>query len=314
MPIVPLSPPQAVPGSGGFDYVTVDSVRRRVYAAHVAARSLLIVDADTGKILSQVKVGPLHGVAVDARTGHVFTGNGDAHTVSEIDPATKSVVRTIDVGVPVDAIAYDGATKHIYADEDDGNHVVVIDMQSFKVLGKVTLPGHKLEYLSVDPQSRAVYQNIGDRSAFAVIDPESMKVTTLVPTPGLTNLHPLQYDATLHSVVTVGANGVMGSYHPAGKPQFTLRVPKGIDQCDLDRSLHMIACAGLSGLSVFDLGAKAGPRLIGTLAVGKHVHTVGVDAKTHHIWAVWGSKLHGDFIERFSASPLPARRTLDSPS
>jgi len=45
--------------------------------------------------------------------------------------------------------------------------------------------------------------------------------------------------------------------------------------------------------------AISGPRLIGTLAVGKHVHNIGVDAKTHHIWAVWGSKLHGDFIEPF---------------
>ncbi len=35
MPIVPISPPQAVASAGGFDYVAVDAARRRMYAAQL---------------------------------------------------------------------------------------------------------------------------------------------------------------------------------------------------------------------------------------------------------------------------------------
>ena len=60
-----VAPPQPVPIYSGFDYLTVDAQRRRVYAAHTESNALLIVDADSGNVLGQVKVGNLHGVAVD---------------------------------------------------------------------------------------------------------------------------------------------------------------------------------------------------------------------------------------------------------
>ena len=109
MPIVPIAQAQPVIPGGGFDYVTVDAPRRRVYAAHGGGGGLLIADADTGTVLGIVPVGPMHGVAVDPATGHVFTGNGTNRTVSEVDPVTKAILRTVAVDGPVDAIAYDPA-------------------------------------------------------------------------------------------------------------------------------------------------------------------------------------------------------------
>src|SRR5580698_7286559 len=59
MPIVVAAPPQRVPVFSGFDYVTVDEARHRVYAAHSASKRLLIVDAATGRVAAQVDVGPI---------------------------------------------------------------------------------------------------------------------------------------------------------------------------------------------------------------------------------------------------------------
>ncbi|MBV8081354.1 MAG: hypothetical protein JOY86_00060, partial [Candidatus Eremiobacteraeota bacterium] len=105
MLIAPVSPPAAVPIYSGFDYVTVDAQRRRVYAAHTGSRSLLIVNADSGAVIGQVRVGPMHGVAVDPATGHVFTGDGEANSVSEVDPVAMKVLNSADVGGTIDAIA-----------------------------------------------------------------------------------------------------------------------------------------------------------------------------------------------------------------
>src|SRR5271165_1072386 len=102
MPLVPIPPPHSVPIFSGFDYVTVAAQRRRIYAAHTGSEALLIVDADSGNVLGQVRVAPLHGVAVDPATGHVFTGDGTDNTVSEIDPVAQKVLRSADVAGPVD--------------------------------------------------------------------------------------------------------------------------------------------------------------------------------------------------------------------
>jgi hypothetical protein len=84
-----------------------------------------------------------------------------------------------------------------------------------------------------------------------------------------------------------------------------LSVPAGIDQCDLDRGTHALACGGNGAITLVQLVAGAAPRLLGTLTVAPGLHTLASDAKTHDIWAVWsrpdGS---GDFVQRFRWEPV----------
>ncbi len=302
MPLLPIAPPTPVPLTGGFDYVTVDATHRRVYAAHTGAASLLIVDADSGAIVRQIKVGPMHGVAYSADGTKVYTGNGDDKTVSEIDPSTFAVLRTVSVPGPVDAIAFDESNGHIYADEDDGTQIFVIDAKTMKQIGTVALPGHKPEYLAVDPATHAVYQNIADKSEVAIVDPEKLAVSGTIQTPELTGNHPLQYDAGIKELVVGGANGVLSVYDASGKKKFETKMPTHVDQCDLDHGTHMLICAGGTGLSLFSLSADAAPKLVGTYSGKYRVHTVAFDGKTHDAWAVMVDEAGNNraFIQRFS--------------
>lgn len=300
MPIVPLAPPQPVPIYSGFDYVTVDAAHRRVYAAHGGSRALLVVDADTGTIVGQVRVGSVHGVAFDPTSGVVYTGNGDDKTVAEVDPKTLKVTRSVDLPGIIDAIAYDASNGRIYADEDDGTHVYVVDAKTMKQIGTVTLPGEKPEYLAIDPRTHDVYQNIARSSEFVTIDAGAMTIKSVTKTPEIVNNHPLQYDAALRQIVIAG-NGVMSVYDPNGSKKFQTDVPKGIDQCDLDQASHVLACASSGTITVFKLSAGAAPVKVADILVAPGVHTLAIDAKTQNIWAVWSSpKGEGDFIQRFS--------------
>jgi DNA-binding beta-propeller fold protein YncE len=302
MPVIPMAPPTPVPLTGGFDYVTVDAAHRRVYAAHTGASTLLIVDADSGTVLSQIKVGPMHGVAYNSAGTRVYTGNGDDKTVSESDPATFKVLRSVTVDGPVDAIAYDESNGRIYADEDDGTRIFVIDAKTMKQIGIVALPGHKPEYLAVDSATHAVYQNIADKSEVAVIDPGKLAVASIVPTPELSSNHPLQYDAEFKQIIVGGANGVLSVYDPSGKKLYQAVLPAHVDQCDLDPTTHRLACAGGTGITVFQLSAGAPPKAIGSYNGPDRVHTLAFDSKTHDVWAVMvadGPAKNG-FIQRFS--------------
>ena len=304
--LVPATPPQPVPVFGGFDYVTIDAQRRRVYAAHGGSKALLVVDADSGKVIGQVRVGPMAGSAVEPVTGHVFTGNGDGNSLSEVDPVALKVLRSVDVGGPVDAIAYDPSNGHIYADEDDGTHLFVIDAKTFKLIKSIVIPGHKPEFLAIDPETHEVYQNIDDLSEIAVIDPQTLTVKRTIATPEIKANHPLQYDPEFHQIVvggTSGTNGIMSAYTRAGKKLGSITVPR-FDQCDLDRSLHILACAGGGGITRVQLKPDAAPEIIDSLTVNPGVHTTAIDPATHAVFTVWSNRDgSGDFVQKFTPAP-----------
>lgn len=300
MLILPYVPPQAVSTTArhGFDYVTVDAKRRRVYAAHGGNASLLIVNADTGKVLGQVKVGPMAGVAVNDATGHVYTGDGDGKAFSEVDPVTKKEIHRVSVDGPVDAIAYDPKFHRIYGDEDDGTRIFVIDAITFKQLGTVPLPGHKPEYIVIDPKSHLIFQNIATDSEIAVIDPVTLQVVRTIKTPEIKNNHPLQLMAS-NGVLYVGGAGKLSAYTEAGKLLGTANLPPRVDQCSLDRQRSVLACAAASSVVLYRVNASGAPVQIAIRKVGARMHNVGVDEKTGRVWAVWGSP-SGDFVQGFT--------------
>jgi WD40 repeat protein len=299
--LTPAAPPLPVPVYSGFDYVTVDAVRRRVYAAHGGSNRLLVVDADTGKIVGQVRVGPVRGVAFDPVGGHVFTGGGD-NVVSEVDPVTLKVVNHLDVGGSVDAIAYDPFNGRIYADEDDGARIFVVDAKTFKLVKTIAIPGHKPEYLALNPKTHELYQNIDSDSEIAVIDPNTMAVSRTIATPEIKHNHPLQYDAQYDQIVIAGG-GVMSVYAPSGKK--VGEMPTGrFDQCDLDPTQHVLACAGDGGVTRFQLQRGGMPKELDKTPVDAGVHTVAIDSKTHAVFAVWGDREgKGDFVQKFTPAP-----------
>jgi DNA-binding beta-propeller fold protein YncE len=304
MPIVPVIVAQPVSPGGGFDYVTVDSQRGRVYAAHGGGDGLLVADADTGNVLGIIKVGDMAGVAVDQATGHVFTGNGDSKSVSEVDPSTMTILRTVPVDGPVDAIAYDPDLGRIYADEDNGTRIFVIDAKTFKHIATVALPGHKPEYIQVDPQTHDVYQNIASDSEIAVINSKSLKVSRLIKTPEITNNHPLQYDAAHHALLVAGENNVLSVYDRSGKLLHKVAYPGKVDQCSWEPSRGWLACAGGGAIVLYSFDGTSEPKLLDNHPVNPGIHTLAIDPKTGTIWGVWGSRTNSDaFIQGFTYKP-----------
>jgi DNA-binding beta-propeller fold protein YncE len=301
MPIVPFVPPQTVETAAnhGFDYVTVDAVRRRVYAAHGGNSSLLIVDADTGKVLGQVKVGPMAGVAIDPDNGHVYTGDGDDKAVSEVDPVSMKEVNRVSVAGPVDAITYDSSNHRIYADEDDGTHLFVIDARTFKQIASVVLPGHKPEFLTIDPSTHEVYQNIASDNEIVVIDPKTLTIGRTIPTPDVTNNHPLQFDDANRQLLVGGENNVLSVYTTYGKRVSTTALPGRVDQCNLDQQRQVLACASNGSIALYSVQKNAAPKLLAQQPVGPRMHTLAIDPKTGRIWAVWGTP-GGDFVQGFT--------------
>jgi|SRR5579872_229385 len=302
MHLMPVTPPAQVQVFSGFDYVATDAERRRVYAAHTGSRALLIVNGDTGAMIGQVRVGPLHGVAVDPASGNVFTGDGEQRTVSEVDPVALKVIASADVDGKVDAIAYDPSLHRVYADEDDGTRIFVVDTQSMKQVATIQLPGHKPEYLAIDPATHILYQNIDDLAEMAVIDPQQLKVARTIATPDIQHDHPLLFDPGYGILIVGGKNSLAASYDRNGKLLATAPIPAGIDQCALNAATHQVACAGSGKLSVMQLSASGQFTPVADFDVAAGVHTLAFDEKTGHLWIVW-SETKGDYYQELALSP-----------
>lgn len=298
MALMPVLPPHQIQIRSHFDYLSIDAERRRVYAAHTGSHALVVVNADTGAVLGQVETGGVQGNAVDEATGNVYTGDGETGSVSEVDPVKMTVLNSVDIGRPIDAIAYDPKTARIFADEDGGTQVFVVDARSFKLLGSVPIPGHDLEFLAVDPARPVLYQNIPDHDEFVEIDTQTLKVTKVVQTPELTKDHPLQFDAAYREVIVGGKNGVLSTYTADGVKVGQASMPAGVDQCTLEQTAHVLACAGDGKLWTMQIERDAAPRLLDTIDTGHDVHTVTIDPKTHWLWTVWAGP-HGDFVQAY---------------
>ena len=301
MPFLPVAPPQPVAVYSGFDYMTADAQRHRVYAAHSGNRSLLVVNADDGRVVGQVRAGVLHGVAVNPENGHVYTGSGEPADVSEVDPVALKVVASVKVAGPVDAIAYDPSLHRIYAAEDDGTRMFIIDALTMKQTGTVALPPGGPESFAIEPATRRVYLNIKELGAFVIIDPQSLEVVQTVKTPELKSNHPLQIDPLLQHLYIAGENGVLSTYDLAGRLLSRIPFAAGVDQCDLDGERHLLVCAGNGGVTVFHDAGADGVSVVGTRRIAPGVHTVAVDAQNGTFWVVWARRqeMGGAFVQGF---------------
>ena len=296
------NPPQTVPIVSRFDYVAVDAKRARVYAAHTGSETLLVVDGVTGKVVGQVDVGPMHGVAVDPNDGTVYTGDGTNQTVSKVDPVALKVVATASVAGNVDGIAYDAKLHRVYADEDGASHVFVVDTKVMKQVGTVKLPGNDPESIVIDPSTHVVYQNLNDINAVAMIDPKSLAVIKTIKTAQIFHNHPLIFDEPLNELVVGGKNGVMSAYTADGKHIGDGAVQPNIDQCSVGERGDLEVCAGKGVIALIALRKNTAPHVIARLDTARDVHTVGIDEGRGNVWIVYAAS-NGDFVQALKIRP-----------
>jgi hypothetical protein len=241
--------------------------------------------------------------AVDPNSGVVFTGNGTDQTLSKVDPSSLKVVTSVAVPGNIDDIVYDPARGRIYADQDGGGSVYVIDSQTMKLLGTIAMPADDLESPAVDPATGMLYQNLANGGGFAVVDPVAMRVVNVVKTPQLTDNHPLVFSPAADQVIAGGENGVLSAYTPDGTHVGDVQVQPHIDQCNTGSRGNLVVCAGRGIVTVVAVTKGSTPRVVGRLDTAHSgVHTVGIDETTNDIWIVYADP-QGDWVQRLRWSP-----------
>ena len=157
------------PGTGGLDYVTADSVGRRLYVPR--GPQVLVFDLDTLKQLGAVTA-TARGAAVDPVSHHGFCSS---NPVVMWDTQTLATLKSIPVQGRPDGILFEPLTERVYVFSHSAPNVTVIDGKDGSIVGTIDLVGTP-EQAQSDGVGH-LYVDLEGEDNVAVVDVKTMQVT-----------------------------------------------------------------------------------------------------------------------------------------
>jgi YVTN family beta-propeller protein len=274
----------AVPGPGGWDYVTVDEAGRRVYIAH--ATQVDVLDADTSELVGTIPNTPgVHGVAIASEFGRGFISAGKSDSVIIFDLKTLKPLGDVKVGKKPDAIIYDPATKHVFAMNGDSDNTTVINAADGKVAGTIDLGGGP-EFAAADGKG-SVYINLEEKAETVHIDSNTLKVLHHWPlAPGGTATA-LAFDPQTRRLFAGCRGGQLMVVLDAdsGKVITTAPIGERVDAAAFDPATKLVfQSTGGGTIAVFHQDSADNYTLLENLTTNPGSKTMGLDPKTHHLF------------------------------
>jgi len=166
-------------GEGGWDYLAVDSVARRLYVSHGTRVEVVDLTRDTAMGFIPNTPG-VHGIAIANELGRGFTSNGRDSTVTIFDLRTLATLGTVNVGARnPDAILYDPFSRRVFTMNAGSGTATAIDAATGAVAGTVALNGRP-EFGVADGRGM-IYVNLEDSSAIVAFDARTLQVEARWP-------------------------------------------------------------------------------------------------------------------------------------
>jgi YVTN family beta-propeller protein len=129
-----------VPGTGGWDYVSVDEASRRVYVSH--ATQVEVLDADSNQIVGKIPdTAGVHGIAIAPEAGRGYISAGKADSAVIFDLKTQKTLGQVKTGKKPDAIIYDPASKRVFAMNGGSDSTTAINAADGSVAATIDLGG-----------------------------------------------------------------------------------------------------------------------------------------------------------------------------
>ncbi len=129
-----------LPGTEGWDYLTMDSAARILYISrenHIDA-----VNVDTGALVGKVTgLDGTNGLLPVPELGRGFATNEDKSEVAIVDLKTLQKIGTVKTGKAPDSFAYEPVTKRVFIMNSAGASATAINAAEGTVAGTVQLDG-----------------------------------------------------------------------------------------------------------------------------------------------------------------------------
>ncbi|MDF2431189.1 MAG: hypothetical protein JWP44_820 [Mucilaginibacter sp.] len=275
----------ALPGDGGYDYLSIDKANHRLYVSH--GTSVNVIDIKTEKpvgVIADVK--GVHGIAIDNKANKGFISDGKTNAVVVFDLKTLKTISTIPVDAKgPDAIIYDPYSDRIFTFNGDSNNSSVVDPNTLKQVGTIALGGAP-EFAVSDGKGK-IFNNLEDKNSLDVIDSKTLKVLktySLAPCGGPTGIALDEANHRLFSACREN-KGMSVVDAVSGKVITTLPIGAGVDAVAYDPQTKLIFCSCGDGTTTIIKQQSADDyKVIQTLKTANRAKTLALDMQTHKIY------------------------------
>jgi DNA-binding beta-propeller fold protein YncE len=200
---------------GGFDHAAVHAASGHVYVAHTANDAVDVFDPVGRRYLFSVSGLPaVAGALVSDEAGLVFSSNRGANTIGVFAPGPDPAIRTFDVGVRPNGLAYDHRRQLVLAANVGdpalpGSHTLsMIDLAKNGRRTEIAVSG-RTRWAVYAPEEDLFFVNIMEPSEIVVVDPrqpDGIARTIAVPHAGA---HGLDADGATHRLFCACDAGVL---------------------------------------------------------------------------------------------------------
>jgi len=271
-------------GGGGFwDYLSMDSSARRLYASH--GTLVEVIDVDAGKKVGEIPdTAGVHGIAIAPELNKGFTSNGRSNNVTVFDLKTLQKTGEVATGTNPDAICYEPKTQRVFTFNGRSNDSTAIDAKTGTVVATFMV-GQKPEFCAVDGAGK-VYANIENTSEIVEIDARTPAVTRRAKLEPCDAPSGLAIDTKNHRLFSVCENRIMAVTDAETlKVIATPAIGAGPDAAAFDPATGMaFSSNGQDGtLTIVGLvNGKYAP--VETVTTERTARTMALDEKTHRIY------------------------------
>jgi YVTN family beta-propeller protein len=274
-------------GAGGWDYLTVESARQRLFISR--ATRVDVIDLKSGKIVGSIPdtLG-VHGVALAGSLNRGFTSNGRANSVTAFDLDTLKSIQEIKVpGRNPDAILFEPAGKHVFTFNGASHDATVLDAASLTVISTIALPD-KPEFAAEDGRG-TVFVNIeSDPGQLVAIDGRTLAVKSTWPLPGCNSPTGLAIDSLRRRLFSVCDGKVMAvTDADSGKQVALVPIGEHPDAAEYDgKHAAVYSSNGEGTLSVVHQDSANRYSVVDTVATQRGARTMALDAATGKVYLV----------------------------
>jgi len=270
-------------GEGGWDYLTVDSVGRKLYISR--GTHVMVVDIGTDKLIGDIPDTPgVHGIAVAPEINRGFISNGRNNTSTIFNLTNLKVVGQVQTGMNPDAILYDPANKRVFTFNGRSKDATVFDAISGIVAGRIDLGG-KPEFATTDGRG-IIYVNIEDKNEVVEINSTDLKVVNRFSLKPCEEPTGMAIDPENNYVFSGCHNRIMTILDvKTGKVAGTVPIGEGVDGNGFDKEKKLAFSSNGDGtLTVVQEVSPGAFLVVATVATQRGARTMAIDPKTHFIY------------------------------
>jgi DNA-binding beta-propeller fold protein YncE len=272
-------------GTGGWDYLTVDSATHRLFISR--GTHFMVVDLAEGKIVGDIPdTQGAHGVALAAEFNRGYTTNGRIADSTIFDMATLKVLGNVKTDKDTDGVIYDPFSKRVFTFNGDANTSTAIDAKSGKVAGSVALGGGP-EFGASDGKGH-IFVNLEDKSSLVRFDAKTLKLENTWPLAPCESPSGLAIDAE-HEILVVGCHNKLMAFVDgnSGKVLGTVPIGQGVDANRFDPGTgYAFASCGDGTITIAHEDSPTKFTLVDTIQTKRGARTMEIDPTNHHVYTV----------------------------